>query len=139
MSLRDRFAWAPALVAALAIAGCATMRARTDVAPHPVTITVINNLLVPRDLTLYAVTTGGAIRIIGNVPPTDSTTLQMTPRSFSEPYRLLAQGVPSGIRIWSDEFTVRDANTGEIRWMLRPNILQFFDVPEDSTATPGTP
>jgi hypothetical protein len=133
-----RLALAVAIATAPLAGGCASMHQQPDVPPHPITITVINNLMAPRDLTLYAVTTGGSVRLLGDIPPTDSTSLQMTPRSFSEPYRLLVQGIPRGMRLWSQEFTVRDANTGEIRWMLQPNILQFYDV-ADSTATSSTP
>jgi hypothetical protein len=136
MSLRHRFSSVAASVAVIATAGCASMHANSDVPPHPVTITVINNLMVPASLTLYAFTTGGAVQTLGTVQPTDSTQLQMTPRSFTEPYRLLVQGVLHGPRIWSDEFTIHDANTGEIRWSLRPNILQFYDVADDSAAAP---
>jgi hypothetical protein len=129
----------PAALLSLAVlAACATMRSNTDVPPHPVTITVVNNLPVPTDLSVYAVTTGGSVTILGTAAPGDSTQFQMTPRAFSEPYRLLAR-TPLGRRLWSDEYTVGDANTGEIRWQLVPNILQFFNVAEDSTVKPGTP
>ena len=139
MPLRPRLTRAAAVAVAITMAGCATMHPNADVPPHPVTITVVNNLSLPTELTLYAVTTGGSFHLLGNVAPSDSTSVQMTPRSFSEPYRLLVQGMQHGARLWSDEFTVRDATTGEIRWQLVPNILQFFNMPEDSTAPPAKP
>jgi len=134
MPLRQRFSRAAALVATVATVGCATMRQSPDVPPHPITITIINNLRIPTDLSVYAVTSGGNVSILGTASPTDSTSFTMTPRAFSEPYRLLVR-TPSGQRFWSDEYTVRDANTGEIRWQLVPNILTFYDV-ADSTSTP---
>lgn len=137
MPAQLRLAITTALVAASALTACATLHPNTDVPPHPVTITVVNNLAVPTDLSIYAVTTGGTLSILGNATPGDSTSFQLTPRSFSEPYRLLAR-TPMGRRLWSDEYTVGDANTGEIRWQLVPNILQFFNMPEDSTTKPGT-
>lgn len=134
MPLRQRVTRAAALVAAIATVGCATMRPGADVPPHPITITIINNLPIPTDLSVYAVTNGGNLSMLGTARPTDSTSFTMTPRAFSEPYRLLVR-TPSGRRFWSDEYTVRDANTGEIRWQLVPNILTFYDV-ADSTSTP---
>ena len=138
MSLRYRSARAASIVATLVaatlVAGCASLHPNTDVPPHPITITVINNLRIPTDLSVYTVTTGGAVTILGTARPTDSTSFTMTPRAYSEPYRLLIR-TPSGQRLWSDEYTVRDANTGEIRWQLVPNILTFYDV-ADSTSTP---
>lgn len=124
-----------AVAAASTLTACATLHPNTDVPPHPVTITIVNNLTVPTDLSVYAVTTGGAMTILGTASPGDSTRFQMTPRAFSEPYRLLAR-TPMGRRLWSDQYTVGDADTGEIRWQLIPNILTFFNMPEDSTAKP---
>lgn len=137
MPLRYRLSTAVALVAALATAGCATM-GRTNVPPHPVTITINNNLHLPVPLTVYDVTTGGGFRILGNATPLGSTSFQITPIAFSQPYRLLAQ-TPDGRRIWSEEFTVRDADTSEIVWSLVPNILAFHDLPDSATTTATTP
>lgn len=134
MPLRQRLTCAAALAATVATMACASLRAGPDVPPHPVTITIVNNLRIPTDLSVYAVTSGGNVAILGTAGPTDSTSFTMTPRTFSEPYRLLVR-TPSGLRIWSDEYTFRDANTGEIRWQLVPNILTFYDV-ADSTSTP---
>lgn len=138
MPIRHRLTWATAVVALTAAAGCATMHQQGNAAPHPITITVNNNLRLPTDLTVYAVSTAGGAQILGSAAPASTASFQMTPRSFSEPYRLLAR-TPSGERIWSEEYTVRDAQTGEVRWNLIPNILQFFDMPEDSTTTPAKP
>lgn len=138
MPLHQRFSLAGALVASVALAACATLGPRTNLPPHPITVTINNNLPVPTDLTIYQVSTGGGAQILGTAIPANTTTFQMTPRSFSDPYRFLAR-TPSGRRIWSEEFTVRDADTGEVRWQLYPNILQFYDMPGDSTATPAKP
>lgn len=137
MPSRRRLSFPVALLAAVTLAACATMRNQNNLQPHPITITVDNNLRLPTDLTVYSVSTAG-VQILGSAIPAKTTSFRMTPRSFSEPYRLLAR-TPSGQRIWSEEYTVRDANTGEIVWRLVPNILQFFDMPGDSAAAPATP
>lgn len=127
---------AVALAALVALAACATLRQRDNAPPHPITITVENNLALPSDLTVYSVSLAGGAQILGTARPAGNTSFQMTPRSFAEPYRLLAR-TPSGQRIWSDQYTVNGPETGEVVWTLVPNILAFRDVP-DSTATSDT-
>lgn len=138
MRLHHRVAVTAAVVASAAMGGCATLRQQDNVPPHPITITVNNNLSLPSDLTVYAVSTYGGPRILGSAVPARTTSFQLTPRSFSEPYRLLARTAMGG-RIWSQQYTVRDTRTGEIIWTLVPNILAFRDVPDTTATASSTP
>lgn len=137
MPRRHRLVTAPlALVAVALLGACATLHRQGNEAPHPITITVDNNLSLPSDLTVYSVSLAGGAQILGSARPAGTTSFQMTPRSFSEPYRLLARDA-MGRRIWSEEYTVNGPETGEIVWTLVPNILAFRDVP-DTTVTADT-
>jgi hypothetical protein len=129
---------AVALAAAvIGVAACATLRGRTEGPTVPVAIEVQNNLSIPTDLTVYAVTRSGARTLLGGVPPAATKTFTFKPVSFSEPYRLLAT---RSLRraIESQVFIVGSDMTGRIIWILSPNIVGFEDVDTDSTAAPDT-
>lgn len=120
-----------ALIAALS--ACATLRGRTEGPTVPIDLEIQNNLNLPSDLTIYAVSRSGARTLIGSVPPATTTSFRFKPVSFSEPYRLLAnRALARPIR--SQVFTVGSDMTGRIIWMLSPNIIGFEDVESDSTA-----
>ncbi len=125
----------------LTIAGCATIAAcatpggRTSGATLPIDVQVNNNLRLPADLSVYAVSQGGHRTLLGDVPPATNRTLRFKPVAFSEPYRLLAIQ-PNGRQIVSQSFIVGSDMTGGIIWTLTPNIVGFEGVDPDSATTP---
>lgn len=128
---------AAALAAAIGLVGCASLRGRTEGPTVPITLEVQNNLALPTDLTVYAVTQSGTRTLLGDVPPASTKSFTFKPVSFSEPYRLLATR-PLRRGISSQVFTVGSDMTGKIIWTLSPNIVGFEEVDTDSTAAPDT-
>ena len=128
---------AASIAAMLGLAGCASLRGRTEGPTVPVAVDVQNNLALPTDLTVYAVTRSGARTLLGSVPPASTKTFTFKPVSFSEPYRFLATR-PLRRAIASQVFTVGSDMTGRIIWTLSPNIVGFEEVDTDSTAAPDT-
>ena len=128
---------ATALVAVIGLAGCASLRGRTEGPTVPVAVEVQNNLPLPTDLTVYAVTRSGARTLLGDVPPASTRSFTFKPLSFSEPYRLLATR-PLRRAITSQVFTVGSDMTGRVIWTLSPNIVGFEEVDTDSTAKPDS-
>jgi hypothetical protein len=129
-----------AVVLATAVLGagaCASLPGRTEGPTVPVAVEVENNLAIPTDLTVYAVTRSGARTLLGGVPPAATKSFTFKPVSFSEPYRLLATR-PLHRTIASQVFTVGSDMTGRIIWTLSPNIVGFEEVDTDSTAAPDT-
>ena len=118
-----------------AVAGCATAGGRTEGATIPIQLQVNNNLRLPTDLTVYAVTRAGNRTLLGGVHPGATANLTFKPVSFSEPYRLLAT-TPNGRSIRSQSFSVVSDMTGAIVWTLVPNIVGFEIMDADSVATP---
>jgi hypothetical protein len=123
-----------ALIPAVAVAGCASVRGRTTGPTVPIDVEVRNNLLLPTDLTVYAVDRAGSRTLLGGVPPNTTTVLRFKPLSFSEPYRLIARRA-LGRDIRSQSFSVLSDMTGRIIWTLVPNIVGFEDIEVDSART----
>jgi hypothetical protein len=123
-----------ALIPAVTIAGCASVRGRTQGPTVPIDVEVRNNLLLPTDLTVYTVDAIGNRTLLGGVPPGATTVLRFKPVSFSEPYRLLARRA-LGRDIRSQSFSVLSDMTGRIIWTLVPNIVGFEDIDVDSART----
>ncbi|MEO6777905.1 MAG: hypothetical protein ABI194_00490 [Gemmatimonadaceae bacterium] len=119
----------------VSLAACASAGGRTEGVPIPIQLQVINNLRLPTDLTVYAVTRAGNRTLLGGVHPGATTNLTFTPVSFSEPYRLLAT-TANGRSIRSQSFSVVSDMTGAIVWTLVPNIVGFEIMDADSVASP---
>jgi hypothetical protein len=128
---------ASVLAASVGLPGCASLRGRTEGPTVPIAVEVQNNLALPTDLTIYAVTRSGARTLLGDVPPASTKSFTFKPVSFSEPYRLLATR-PLHRTIASQVFTVGSDMTGRIIWTMSPNIVGFEEVDTDSTAAPDT-
>ena len=127
-----------ALIPAVAVAGCASVRGRTTGPTIPVDVEVRNNLHLPTDLTIYAVDRAGNRMLLGSVPPNATGVLRFKPVSFSEPYRLVAKrALARDIR--SQSFSVLSDMTGRIIWTLVPNIVGFEDIDVDSARTDTGP
>lgn len=125
------------LVAIFCVAGCAATRGRTEGPTVPISLEVQNNLPLPADLTIYAVSRSGTRTLLGDVPPAATRSFTFKPLSFSEPYRLQANR-PLRRPIRSQVFTVGSDMTGKIIWTLSPNIVGFEEVESDSTAAKDT-
>jgi hypothetical protein len=125
------------LAAALVPLGCTAAATRNEGPPRPVALEIDNNLALPTDLTVYAVTEGGTRRLIGSVPPARNVTFQFTPDSYSTQYRLVAR-MPLGRQLRSEAFVVGSSMTGQIVWMLVPNLIGFRDVEEPDSAVRDT-
>ena len=76
-------ALAPA--AMLALAACATTGGRSSGFTLPIDLQVNNNLRLPADLSVYAVSRAGTRMLLGDVPPGQNRTLRFKPVAFSEP------------------------------------------------------
>ena len=115
--------------------GCASVHGRTEGPTLPIDLEIHNNLLLPTDLTIFAVTESRTRTLLGSVPPASTRTLRFKPVSFSERYRLVARR--AGARdIVSEPFSVGSDMTGAIVWTLVPNIIGFENIDTDSTTTP---
>lgn len=117
-----------AMTFANALVGCRSARAPTDSGqPHAVNVEVHNNLALPTDITIFVAGQDEGRRILGDVPPGQTKTLQFTPSSYSEPYRFLAT---RALRrdVVSQPFTVGSGMTGLLVWTLVPNIVGFQDI-----------
>ena len=138
--MSHRSAWRTALLgvviaAAVVIPGCASIHGRTEGPTLPIDLEIHNNLLLPTDLTIYAVTEARTRTLLGSVPPASTRTLRFKPVTFTERYRLVAKR--AGARdIVSEPFSVGSDMTGAIVWTLVPNIIGFENVDTDSTTTP---
>jgi hypothetical protein len=126
------------VAAALTLLACASGSGRSaEGTPHPVDIEVRNNLLVPTDLTVYAVrSTGGGAMLLGSILPAKTQTLRFTPSAYTDSYRLYAR-LPNGRAIRSESFIVGSDMTGTIVWTLVPNILGFFETDSTTVAMPN--
>jgi hypothetical protein len=133
-SLRTAALASAAILSAAILVSCASAGGRTEGPTVPVDVVVNNNLTIPADLTVYAVTRGGNRTLLGGVLPQKTATFTFKPVSFSEPYRLLATRA-RGRDIRSQMFTVISDMTGKIIWTLVPNIVGFEDVETDSAGT----
>jgi hypothetical protein len=119
---------------AILAAGCAS--ASTQGGPlHPVNVEVDNNLPIPTNITVYLIEVPGARRQLGDVPGGETKTLQFTPTSLSQEYRLLAER-PLARPLRSQPFTIGDDMTGTIVGTRVPNIVGFRDVPDTTTQSP---
>lgn len=125
------------LAAAVLALGCASVTTQNQGPPRPVALEIDNNLPLPTDLTIYAVTDAGTQRLIGSVPPARSVTFQFTPDSYSTQYRLIARAA-LGRLLRSEPFIVGSGMTGQIIWTLVPNIIGFRDVEEPDTLVRDT-
>lgn len=105
-------------------AACASGGQPDTLPPQPVTVEVDNNLPLPTQLTVYAVTEAGIRTLLGDVPPARTGTLQFTPTTYSTAYRFLAI-FPNGRRFVSQRFIVGSRDTGRLVWTLVPNIIGF--------------
>ncbi len=123
------------LITAVCLAGCASMGGRSEGPTLPIDVQVNNNLRLPADLTVYAVSHGGNRALLGDVPPNGTATLKFKPVAFSEPYRLLATRA-RGRDIMSQTFIVGSDMTGGIVWTLIPNVVGFLGTDPDTTTTP---
>jgi hypothetical protein len=122
-----------ALVTAATLAGCASARNRTEGPTLPIDLEIHNNLPLPTDLTIYAVSSAGIRSLLGSVPPATTRTLRFKPVSFSERDRLLA--TRAGERdVVSEPFSVGSDMTGAIVWTLVPNIVGFEEVESDTSS-----
>ena len=126
-----------ALVAIGCMAGCASARGRTEGPTVPISVEVQNNLPLPTDLTIYAVSRSGTRTLLGDVPPASTKSFTFKPLSFSEPYRFQANR-PLRRPIRSEVFTVGSDMTGRIIWTLSPNIVGFEEIDSDSVAASDT-
>lgn len=126
-----------ALAAAIVglVAGCASAGSgRTEGPTVPVEVVVNNNLLLPTDITVYAVTESGHRTLLGSVPPQATRSFTFKPVSFSELYRLMAtRALRRDVR--SQVFSVVSDMTGRITWTMVPNIIGFEGPPADTSAT----
>ena len=125
-----------ALVLAIAVGltACASAIGRTEGPTVPIDLEVNNNLRLPADLSVYAVS-GARIRtFLGSVAPGRTKILRFKPIAFTEPYRLLATRA-AGRDILSQSFIVGSDMTGAIVWTLVPNIVGFENTGADSTGT----
>lgn len=116
------------------VTGCASMGGRSEGPTLPIDVQVNNNLHVPADLTVYAVSHGGNRALLGDVPPNGTTTLKFKPVAFSEPYRMLATRA-GGRDIMSQTFIVASDMTGAIIWTLVPNVVGFVETEPDTATT----
>ncbi|MDQ6737648.1 MAG: hypothetical protein M3Z30_08105 [Gemmatimonadota bacterium] len=117
------------------LTACASSGGRTTGPTVPIDLEVNNNLRLPADLSVYAVSQAGIRMLLGDVPPGQNRTLRFKPAAFSEPYRLLAI-LPTGRQIQSQSFIVGSDMTGGIVWTLVPNIVGFIEATADSTGRP---
>jgi hypothetical protein len=127
-----------AVAATAGLVGCASAGGgRSSGPPNPVQLEIRNNLALPSDLTVYAVTRGGSRTLLGDVPPATTRTFTFKPVSFSERYHL--EGIRQLKRpVRSQYFSVGDDMTGRIVWTIVPNIVGFEEIDTDSTATDTT-
>jgi len=125
---------AAAAVAAVVLACASAGGGRSSGPTLPVQLEVRNNLGLPTDLSVYAITRGGSRTILGDVPPATTRTFTFKPVSFSERYYLVAYR-PLKRAIRSASFSVGDDMTGRIIWTLVPNIVGFEELDTDSTGT----
>jgi hypothetical protein len=119
------------------LAACASAGGRTEGPTLAIDLQVNNNLVIPTDLSVYAIRQGGARALVGNVPPGASRTFKFKPVAFSEPYRLIAIR-PNGRMIRSQTFTVGSDMTGAINWTLVPNIVGFENFESDTLVAPDS-
>lgn len=129
---------AAAVIPAMVLLACASAGSgKSEGSTVPVDVVVKNNLLVPTDLTIYAVTVDGSRVLLGSVHPQDSATFSFKPSAFSQQYHLLAlRSGRSSIR--SEVFSVNSSNTGRITWTMIPNIIGFQGATPDSAGGNNT-
>lgn len=101
MNITARFAWQSAAVCVLLLtAGCASSgstAAEADAAdPNAVAITVVNDLVPPATITIYAVPETGSRRRLGTVTPNGRQTFTFSPVDVAGEYRLVAEHVGGG-------------------------------------------
>ena len=125
---------AAAAVAAMVLACASAGGGRSSGPTLPVQLEVRNNLGLPTDLSVYAITRGGSRTMLGDVPPATTRTFTFKPVSFSERYYLVAYR-PLKRAIRSASFSVGDDMAGRIIWTLVPNIVGFEELDTDSTGT----
>jgi hypothetical protein len=119
------------------LAACASAGGRSSGPTLPVQLEINNNLSLPTDITVYAITHGGARTLLGDVPPGTTRSFTFKPVSFSERYHLLAIR-PLKRPIRSQFFSVGDDMTGTVVWTLVPNIVGFEEIDTDTTGTDTT-
>lgn len=125
-----------AAASAIALAACASAGGgRTEGPTIPIELEVKNNLALPTDLTIYAVTRSGNRTLLGSVPPRATRTFTFKPVSFSEQYRLVAARA-LGRDVRSEAFSVVSDMIGRIVWTMVPNILGFERTDEDTSGAP---
>jgi hypothetical protein len=128
-------AWyAVAALVATAAVGCASGGKRSpkddQAVNHDVAIEVNNNLTLPTVITVYLVAQQGARTPLGDVPGAQTRTFTFRPYSYSDSYRLLAvRQLANSIR--SQSFNVGGPEIGTISWALIPNIVSFYNLPEE--------
>lgn len=131
--LSSLIAGAVVAIPAIVLMACASVGSgRSEGPTNPVDVVVKNNLLMPTDITIYAISVDGSRTLLGSVHPLDSATFSFKPSAFSQQYRLLA--IRSGRRsIRSEVFSVTSTNTGRITWTMIPNIIGFQGATPDTT------
>ncbi|MEO7218333.1 MAG: hypothetical protein ABI026_09075 [Gemmatimonadaceae bacterium] len=136
--LSSLIAGAVVVIPAIVLMACASAGSgRSEGPTNPVDVVVKNNLLMPTDITIYAISVDGSRTLLGSVHPLDSATFSFKPSAFSQQYRLLA--IRSGRRsIRSEVFSVTSTNTGRITWTMIPNIIGFQGATPDTTAASDT-
>jgi hypothetical protein len=127
-----------AFVAMLAVipVACATGNANgAEQATRPIDLIVNNNLLLDRDITVYAIRWDGKRSLIGSVPPRATRTFSFQPEAYSGRYYLIAQRV-RGRDIRSESFSILPDMDGTITWSMIPNLLGFQGPAPDTATVP---
>jgi hypothetical protein len=111
-----RAASALALIALTVMGGCAS---GGEGGGEPVLVEVQNDLVPPSALTIYLLPEVGARRLLGNVSPSETATLQFSESTVGQ-VRLVAR-TTAGTEIVSNPVTFGSAST--LEWDLSSNIL----------------
>jgi hypothetical protein len=107
-----------------------------DEVTHDVAIEVNNNLTIPTVITVYLLAQQGARTPLGDVPGAQTRTFTFRPFSYGQSYRLLAERqLANPIR--SQSFNVGGPEIGTISWALIPNIVSFYNLPEEPAQDTG--
>jgi hypothetical protein len=110
-------------LATACLAGIACASAGTSIHRYEMNVQINNNLNVPTELTIFAVSPAGS-RKLGTIAPRDSALLTWVPPDKGVTYRFVAER--AGERpIRSQPFSVSGKKVGTITWALIPNVLVF--------------
>jgi len=118
--------------------GCAGKHHINEEPPHPIAIEVENNLTIPTEMTVYITQDqGGMQQMLGTVPGAQTRTFTYKPYAWSQTYRLIGRRQLAG-PVRSPAFTLADPEVGTVSWIVVPNQVQFYGLP-DTTTTPPAP